>query len=389
MGFLTRFFKRIPRDLFLHPLEAIALEPNSYVGIGDEKLILQAGQRITPLPFDFGYRKAYGTVNFDALRFSSTLMYDGQTSRIYNAEGPDKSQYVFKTFRPLEACEDGRNQGMDPETVSDVLGTVIAHFGLLSKPPFVPVRWVPMSLKAGSTIGYLMDYFPGVDIEKYLGNRNPMSEPEAVGRALLTYTDMLRLLHSKGNMFGDNKPSVILMNKDCAVIGDYDFVSNIEIMGEMDCPFRNYYTLAYTSPLHLLSVLRDNVCHMESTREKKGFRGQLESFGRQEVAEYYDLKLTEEEIDYLCNLKTHPVSDVIEFGLVLDRILCGDPWLVGISHQTMLKKALRENYSYPTERANRLPQNLRQVIPGLVSCPSNNSVTLEDIRQAIQRDFKV
>lgn len=271
--------------------------------------------------------------NVDHVEFTTDMIAEGGFAEIYKVQG--RETFALKLFFPRSKqtyyeC----NTGSYSQVVSSIMENVRRKADLISQAPFVPLRYAP---KNGEW--YVMDYFRGRCVKNALKCKE--LDKETAGRVLQAYAQMLKQLHESGYVFVDNNWGAVLFDDVEVGFCDYDFLSTTEEMAE-----EGYFTRKINTPTY-------------SSREQN----------------------LEEAVT--------PASELESFGLMIDEMIYGSIWAPTdrLEFREWTKLAEENKRKYPAERRNRLPPQLKQVLPRLLTHPRDESVTSDDLLSAIQTDY--
>jgi hypothetical protein len=236
---------------------------------------------------------------------------------------------------------------------------IISHIDDLSEKPFLAPLIIP-----DHAHWYVMEFGRGETVESRM--RREHIDHETAGRILLTYGQMLKQLHAKQMCFVDNQWRSVLVCDDDVRVCDYDLVSSVEDL--------NHHSVTKE---FLFGPEKEEVEHRHFAR----FVHTL-CYSCREV--------------YVRDAPRNHSSDLESFALMADRLIIGDHfigadgehWTEGMRKEAEQRKAAEENQrAYAKHRAAKLPKHLRQIIPGLIQYPRDDSITAADFVAAIKLDY--
>ena len=292
-----------------------------------------------------------GGIHVDELTVTETCLGVGGFGRVYLVENPQGEQLALKRFYARTEWDEhgGNHFGL---VARDMVGNVAAHEDLLQQPLFARLRAVPVGdgLDNGA-LWYVAEYAPGDNVNTLL-ETDPEAlrrDEELAGYAALTYAKLLDGLHSQGMLFGDNNwgALIVLRRKGdlSAKVCDYDLV-----------------------------VERDGV---------EDFIPHAKTACRVQYA----------SSEQLLGKPLRRTGELTSLALMLDHLMVGSPLIDTKGrniHSVMVQEHLlahADERDYPRDRRAKLPSQLQQVIPGLIQRPRDESLTLADVIQALERDF--
>jgi hypothetical protein len=292
--------------------------------------------------FDFYVKqyveKGWFDVSTRRMTFTPELIGKGGTAGIYKAVGEDGKLYALKLFHPKHKVGAiGRDEWY--HQMGRVMNNVYERRELVSKEPFVALRAIPT--RGHVAQWYVMDLFEGKNVQEQLQAKERFDE-QLKHRVLSTYANMLKTLHDQGMVFVDNKWSSVLFNSEQVAICDYDTISLLEELNTKGHFARMVRTRQYCSREQFVSKLPFS------------FQSELESFA------------------------------IMIDELFLDKPFRSDDWDDYMAH---IKIAEANSREYPKERREKLPSNLREIVPGLLTYPRDDSFTIDDVVGAIELDF--
>ncbi len=272
-------------------------------------------------------------VPLEQITFSSDLVGNGGTAAVYQAKGPQEKMYALKFFHLSLARQRTGNDDPWPEKV---LANLRGNQSVINKDPFVRVRGIPQG-----RYWYLMDYVPQETVASLLEREEPLDD-DLKARAMLTYGLMLKTLHGQGLVFGDNNWGAVL-------VGEEIRICDLDTISPPDCTLAQAHNRWYGSYEQQFADL------FRGDRKKKG-----------------------PPLTYQ--------SEVESFAAMVDHILLGLPLYDADQGFYHLRDNKRE---YPSERRERLPRRIQEIVPKLLTYPRDDSIKLDDMIDAIRTDFKV
>jgi hypothetical protein len=285
----------------------------------------------------FKYGRSF--VDLEKLCFTDELIGSGGLANIYKVESEENHNYAFKLFHPDYMFSRGIIEERQ-EAKYEIEKNLLENIRIFNQEPFTKLRGISTGREYSleNPLYLLMDFAEGESLLQLIQSKSEiLNDREIVGKIFLTYANMLKGLHNKGLIFVDNNPGAIIVGKEKVRICDYDFVRP---KGK-SCSFRASYYFS-----------REQLLFKRPLTEKNDLQG----FAR--------------IIDEIC----------------MQGNLCE---LYGSEYREQVKN---DNYEYPPERVQKLPLNLRKVIPIVLTYPHTNhadSISIDDFVSAIREDYKL
>jgi hypothetical protein len=287
-------------------------------------------------------RGARTDIPLEELTFSNEMIGKGGFGTLYKTRDKGGKEYALKLFHPsmffYSEVANARRA-----VINLARENLTSQKNAPSERPFIPIRTISFDKdnydhELYPPLAYIMDFFQGESIEAILKHdKNKLKDKKLVGNTLLTYATMLEMLHYQKKVFMDNNWGGVLVRDEEIGICDCDFITPIEKLS-------NY----------------------------KDFPGHRSYFSREHL------------------LKQLPsyVGDLEGFALMIDELFYGKPIIETIHQQIAHEEKAKENKrKYSESRINKLPDNLRQIVPLLISYPRDDSITATDFVSAIKKDF--
>jgi len=316
-----------------HMLELAGMEPSDLYNLPTHKTF--------PFFDDFdGYvrmsKVAWSNISLTNLTFTPNFVGKGAFADVYQVSDNDGNKYALKLFR--------RKSQMKPflwelysSYINHILRNVKKNKELFSQKPFAAPRACTNTLQ--SCCWYLMDFSEGESVQDKLDNgENLVKDKELTERILLTYANMLKMLHSFGKLFMDNSWSCVLINDDEIAICDYDLIAS------SDDPENGTKFIAGHTPY----------------RSRETIWAKFPS----------------------------PSSELESFALMIDHLFFGKPIITTKNERNHKRSAKQNKREYPLERKGKLTPMLEQIVPPLITYPRDDSITIDDFISAIKQDFK-
>jgi hypothetical protein len=309
-----------------------------------------------PYCFDFN-NAVHESDDWESLKLVTFLpqrVGGGGFADIYKATGKDGASLALKLFHlDHQRSRAERADRSWYHEVQFIIRNVWEHREVVQQEPFAKYRF-------GSSKGgwYLREFAEGKPVESMLEAGCSVRDKELAGKILLTYAGMLKSLHSKGLAFADNGWSNVVFSPERVTVVDYDLVFPFARINEVEKDGDRVYAT---------HVPRRAAHRMYASREQ-----------------------------FIMEEPLTPHSELESFARMLDVFCVGGPlkpfkWDESDArHSTELKERAHANKSrYPPNRKGLLPRHLRDVVPRLITYPRDDSITIDNIIDAIKADYKV
>ncbi len=313
-----------------------------------------ANEDLPPYFYDFNWavkldgRAKNGIISptIQQIQFYNQFIAKGGFGEIYLAQNYDGRKLILKMGHVPWKYPLGRRSSKR-KMINQIKHNVRSKRKILSQKPFA--RLVEIFPGKNPSM-YVAEFIQGQNVNDllYLYKRRLKPFPEEkIGQILLTYAEMLEMLHKEDMIYLDNKLSNIIYNRDRVAICDFDFVSSIK-----DAQRDNFFAKKIKTPVF---ISREQV---------------LERDFRQ-------------------------VSDLESFALMIDSLFYLDYFLISLANSVKSNKILKtcQNFAlvnkrhYPICRQERLPHPLRDIVKSLLEYPRDESITATDMKIAIQLTF--
>lgn len=279
-------------------------------------------------------------INLENLTVTKEIISKGGFGEIYKVKEGDELKYALKLFKPKFFFNPDLDLHYWNNNLNLIINNVSSFFQNTLDDSLIDIKSIAGHSYYSDDWLYLMDYFPGKTVRDLVDEKDLfINSRELKGKVLLDYAEMLNSIHTKNYVFIDNSLSSILVDDSGRTkIIDIDFLTP-----KTNLTDERYY------PYHPEYVSREQLLlHAPS------FSGDLESF-----------------------------------SLMSHHLIFGEPFLRkdNDSRRINEKMAGENKRVYPKEFSDKLPKNLREVIPALITYPRDDSVTAKDFISSIEKDF--
>ncbi len=293
--------------------------------------------------------RATSNVRFEDLTFTTTVLGKGSFGIVYEAHDTDGNKFALKHYRHPHSLSryDRAGPKRDGQLgMQEALKENVANnFEELQRKPFASPRFVP-DWRSGNW--YVMNFARGVCVDAELKSNNTFPKDQR-GQLELRFAEFLKSVHDRGYFVGDiswhnsmwdwNKKSVgVLTIIDYDSFGKQEGYANFR-GGGIGHP--SYLSRERLLPDHLTTV-----------------QGEVESL-----------------------------------ALMIEHLELGTPWIPKVSdwkeREPYREQAEQNKRKYPTDRKQKLPKHLRQVIVPLLTYPRDDSITIDDVIDAVKKEYKV
>ena len=264
------------------------------------------------------------------------LLGKGTFGKVYRVDNCTHS-YALKRMStsPFDNPEDEEDCIMGRLVVENVHDLA----PLLSQCPLF-VKLYAFSNPASLNPYYVSEYIFGLSVADLL--EEPVSLSFKV-HALFSYASMLTFLHEKGYVFVDNKWDSLLYSHGSFRVIDPDFISQ-------------------AGKPHVL----DRFIYVPCT-ELYASREQLSQLAHEDEASSFLVQ---------------PLHDTESLAMMTDALFNN------LNYPTIRRhyfRGVEEHLSYPKERREKLPQPLQEIVGELLAKQRNDSITIKDMMDAIEK----
>lgn len=275
--------------------------------------------------------------------FTKYILGRGSYAFVYLVIGPDGKKYALKIFYPRwkYPLEDWDGVKSRDKTNRKIVQNVASLRGMLDQFPKFPKIKTPLSggRRVAEEPWYMMDFIAGKNVGQLLLDKTKPSD-SLKKTVSAEYANMLKFLHSRGMIFLDNGwGSAIVTQKNNVRFIDFDFITR---EGEKPVVWARKYKYGPEELLHLPDEIKE-----DDDKWKRPVKS----------------------------------TDLESFAKMLDHLYVGNVW---IRNDEELAR-FRKNPVYPERRKKKLPTSLRYPVGQMISKPRDESITIDDFIEAIEK----